>query len=327
MATTYADIYRPKTAVIFFLVLFVVQSNWLPTVGQWSCPLLTVPPVCACANDSDTGSYVIVCGGQQTGSDSTLPLSAMPTTTSSSSSSTTVFRSLSFDASVSVAGIQASPFVGLRVVSLRLYGLGIRTISPDSFVGLAGGVLVELALDSNAIESVPASTFRPLAAPLATISLSGNRLPGLDVGTFHAGLSTSLRWLYLSDNAITDDGLPATLFANLTSLVGLWLDGNRLTTIASGLLAPLTQLVWIDLSDNAIATIGPTTFAGLWSLERLSLQGNALADIGGGLLVPLAGSSTVLELFDISNNTISTMPTDDLRQLSTSGLVYLGLSG
>ena len=78
--------------------------------------------------------------------------------------------------------------------------------------------------------------------------------------------------------------LQAQDFNGLSSLTGLSLSENRLTTLPEGIFTGLSSLERLDLSANSLAALPPEIFQGLSSLEELRLDGNRLAALPPGLL-------------------------------------------
>ena len=70
----------------------------------------------------------------------------------------------------------------------------------------------------------------------------------------------------------------------MSSLTGLSLSENRLTTLPEGIFTGLSSLERLDLSANSLAALPPEIFQGLSSLEELRLDGNRLAALPPGLL-------------------------------------------
>uniref|UniRef100_H2YIX6 LRRCT domain-containing protein n=1 Tax=Ciona savignyi TaxID=51511 RepID=H2YIX6_CIOSA len=115
------------------------------------------------------------------------------------------------------------------------------------------------------------------------------------------GLS-NLNELHLDENNITNKGLSPVAFKDATSLMELVLTNNLLTAVPEGLpaslrvlrldnnmiqhvsinsLRPLTRLIRLDLSANAIQQtfVEPRAFSGLIRLQTLDISSNQLAQI------------------------------------------------
>ena len=133
------------------------------------------------------------------------------------------------------------------------------------------------------------------AAHLSTITsldLRGKSINSLKVGDF-SGL-TSLKWLYLTDNSISD----ISPLANLNSLTSLTLGHNSISDISP--LANLNDLVFLDLENNSISNI--ITLSHLTSLRGLDLSDNySISNIA--FLLNL----TSLTRLDLQNNSINSV--------------------
>ncbi|KAF5921075.1 hypothetical protein HPG69_007571 [Diceros bicornis minor] len=103
---------------------------------------------------------------------------------------------------------------------------------------------------------------------------------------------------------------------------------NRLRTLPAGLLANLTDLRVLDLSNNRLETLPPDLLRGPQRLERLHLEGNRLRALEDDLLAPqkdlrhlfLSDNQLAkvaanafrglrrLDFLDLSNNSLSSVP-------------------
>ena len=95
-----------------------------------------------------------------------------------------------------------------------------------------------------------------------------NPIPELKAGDF-SGLST-LEGLRLHYNDLTT--LPPGLFHGLFSLITLSLENNHLTTLPAGIFAGLSSLRTLALSENPLTTLPAGIFSGLTVLDKLTLS-------------------------------------------------------
>nr|XP_033817404.1 extracellular matrix protein 2 [Geotrypetes seraphini] len=99
-----------------------------------------------------------------------------------------------------------------------------------------------------------------------------NEIPKLPADTFKT--LPNLEWLDLSENKLSDAGLPLHVFRNLTKSKRLNLDGNHLTAIP-----PLPQsLQELKMNDNNIRGLHQYSFQGLYNLLTLKPEGNGFHD-------------------------------------------------
>ena len=125
--------------------------------------------------------------------------------------------------------------------------------------------LAELPLEMLSLSNTKVDDFSALSnMPLYWLALDGNAIRDLPP------LPASLRYLYLTNNAISDIGV----LANLRGLWELRLSGNSIRSVAS--LARLRWLKHVFLNDNEISDLAPLNFE---SLVELHLRNNAVRDI------------------------------------------------
>ena len=136
-----------------------------------------------------------------------------------------------------------------------------------------------------------------------------------------AGLS-ELITLNLSDNRLTTSGLPADIFAGLSNLQALLLNGNLpLTELPAGIFNGLTSLTILRLQFNQLTPSGlpATIFADLTILETLDLRNNALGELPATIFDGLSNLRTL----DLSSNALEELPAtifDGLSNLRTLNL-------
>ncbi|XP_067243432.1 lumican [Chanodichthys erythropterus] len=150
--------------------------------------------------------------------------------------------------------------------------------------------------------------------------LQGNDITFLGTGAF--ANATNLRWLILDHNQLLSEQLNNELFSNLTRLVNLFINHNKLTKVPAGLPSGLKQL---RLAYNHIEKISAGAFQNLGNLTVLLLQGNRLKIIEESDLKGLGG----LNLLDLSHNLLDTFPKHlppSIQQLYLSNNSLTGLT-
>ena len=118
-----------------------------------------------------------------------------------------------------------------------------------------------------------------------------------------AGL-TALTRLDLNGNGLT--ALPAAVFDNLTALEGLWLYDNMLTTLPAGVFDDLTALTTLNLRNNGLAALPDGVFEELNSLAHLFLNNNGLAALQDGVF---EGLNSLDQLYLATNPGVPFAPT------------------
>ena len=136
----------------------------------------------------------------------------------------------------------------------------------NDFAYLTNVAHIELA--GNDLETLPPRLFHGVG--LRYLDLSGNKLTSLPADLF-AGIATVNTTvgnaILLSDNTLTDTGLPGRIFDPLTHINGLDLSNNALTRVNTRWFEKLVHL-------GAKATSGPTYTHGL----GLHLAGNTITE-------------------------------------------------
>ncbi|XP_051544268.1 keratocan-like isoform X1 [Myxocyprinus asiaticus] len=115
--------------------------------------------------------------------------------------------------------------------------------------------------------------------------------------------ATQLRWINLSRNKITSEGLEIDALRAMTNLVHLYMEDNLLTSIPSPLPTSLEQL---RLSRNRISKIPAGVFSGMDHLTLLDLQSNKLQD-DAVTEVSLKGLSNLVQI-NLAKNQLNSMP-------------------
>lgn len=131
--------------------------------------------------------------------------------------------------------------------------------------------------------------------------LQNNQIEGVSADALRN--ATQLRWLNLSRNKITIEGLEEGVLGKLSNLVHLYMDDNLLTSVPSGLPSSLEQL---RVSRNRISKIPAGVFSGLDRLNLLDLQGNKLMD-DAVTEVSMKGLNNLVQI-NLAKNQLSSMP-------------------
>lgn len=115
--------------------------------------------------------------------------------------------------------------------------------------------------------------------------------------------ATSLRWVNLNRNKITNEGVEEGVLSRMSYLVHLYMDDNLLSSVPSALPASLEHL---RLSRNRISKIPAGVFVGMDKLNLLDLQGNKLMD-DAVTEVSLKGLNNLVQI-NLAKNHLSSMP-------------------
>ncbi|XP_057711576.1 keratocan [Corythoichthys intestinalis] len=115
--------------------------------------------------------------------------------------------------------------------------------------------------------------------------------------------ATQLRWVNLSRNKITSEGVEKGTLDAMTRLEHLYMDDNLLSWVPFPLPASLEHL---SLSRNRISKIPDGVFFGLDKLTLLDLQGNKLMD-DAVTEVSLKGLNNLVQI-NLAKNQLSNMP-------------------
>jgi serine/threonine protein kinase len=122
----------------------------------------------------------------------------------------------------------------------------ITTIPADAFHKLTQ--LKTLDLGYNKITTIPPNGFDKLTE-LEYLSLGHNCIASIPTnGPFHS--LSKLKTLYLNHNKFA--AIPAALFDHNTNLETLMLNDNHIASVPLTAFVKLTQLTWLDFSDNPI---------------------------------------------------------------------------
>lgn len=143
---------------------------------------------------------------------------------------------------------------------------------------------------------------------------------GQELTLFPIDLPLATRQLILSNNRIGT--LPALQLNYLSDLVYLDCSNNSLTDISESTFGNLRKLAYLDLSFNTLLQIEERTFGPLASLVMLRLTDNP----GLGDIHPDAFSeNAALQVLDVSRNNLTSLNISSL--IALPALRSLGLSG
>jgi Leucine-rich repeat (LRR) protein len=133
--------------------------------------------------------------------------------------------------------------------------------------------LRSLVLNHNALSGEIPSCLGELSV-LGELVLSSNLLEG-SVPMELTSLAESLKYLYLDDNMFTDD--PTGIVTELKLLLILFLNDNDfMATLESTFLSEVTNLTWVDLSNNQFEGSFPSHLFQKPKLNVLDLSKNQL---------------------------------------------------
>ncbi|NXG76138.1 ECM2 protein, partial [Baryphthengus martii] len=114
----------------------------------------------------------------------------------------------------------------------------------------------------------------PISDPdLTSLDLTGNSITAISDEAFNG--IPNLEWIDLSKNSITSPGIGPQAFKILKRLKRLYLDGNMLVHIPSGLPSTLEE---IKINDNHLHAIDEDGLRDLKNLITLELEGNKLSE-------------------------------------------------
>ncbi|XP_037530760.1 leucine-rich repeat-containing protein 52-like [Nematolebias whitei] len=143
---------------------------------------------------------------------------------------------------------------------------------------------------------------------------------GQDLTQFPMDLPLATRQLILSNNRIGT--LPALQLNYLSDLVYLDCSNNSLTDISESTFGNLRKLAYLDLSFNTLLQIEDRTFGPLASLVMLRLTDNpSLGDIHSDAFT----ENVALQVLDVSRNNLTSLNISSL--IALPALRSLGLSG
>jgi len=227
--------------------------------------------------------------------------------------SDTIFDKLVIEKGTTISSVQVGAFVGVKVKSIVLSHLGVKTIEPGAFSHL-GDVLEALDLSFNQIEIVPDDAFVGLVR-LKTLSLQSNKLSKLTPAVFRE--LTELKDLVLATNRLAT--LSPSVFRHLAKLEVLVLVTNRLETITDDAFVGLRSLRNLHLANNNMTRVGPNAFNHLAQLMSLYIQYNRIETLPDGVFDRLYH----LKVLAINNNRLTTLRAAVLKDVSNVDVFWL----
>lgn len=224
----------------------------------------------------------------------------------------------------SVREITENTFTGLTsLIELDMsWGsfVSLKNINKHTFLSLSSSPLKRLNLIGTAIARLNPGSFSPLRN-LTILFLDRNFIKQNLTGQEFEGLS-QIEELHMSNNTQSIQ-LSSQTFANITSLKVLTL-GKSLTVMALNMdpspFRFLSNLIFLDLSNNNIANIKHNLLQGLSNLKVLKLQHNNLAqlwksvNVGGPVL--FLKNVPQLTTLQLDFNGLDEIPADALRGLT-----------
>jgi len=181
-----------------------------------------------------------------------------------------------------------------KLTSLTASHNKLRSLNATDF-GFAKNVQ-DVDLSFNTIERLDSGVFKNLLL-LKTINLADNQITYVPPSSWPN--STHLRELYLQGNRI--DRLPD--LSGIPQIVVVNLSRNALSSIGQNAFVDLNELIALDLSHNRIVKVSDESFTGLKSLQILTLAHNRIQSVSGLLLSPLKS----LHVLVLSHNVIETV--------------------
>ncbi|XP_047488034.1 toll-like receptor Tollo [Penaeus chinensis] len=218
----------------------------------------------------------------------------------------------------SLVSVESRGLSGLHVLaSLSVAHNNISRIAPEAFQNCTS--LRDLRLEYNLLEEIPEAVRE--AGSLRTLRISHNQLSSVAQGdltslsalrhldmsnNFLRGLCKSclagLEYLEVLDLSHNELGsVPHGAFDTNTGLKLLRMDGNKMSDI-NGLFASLSNLLWLNVSDNRISWFDYALIPN--QLQYLDLHNNKIRDLGN--YFSLEGNLE-LRTLDVSHNQLESL--------------------
>ncbi|OQV12684.1 putative Insulin-like growth factor-binding protein complex acid labile subunit [Hypsibius exemplaris] len=221
---------------------------------------------------------------------------------------------------VSEPGLRSVDDLALNdVPSVQRFSLSDSTVL-ERFPKLKGLPNLDfVAYTNNSVRFLEAGTLSELPA-LRDIDLRRNKIEIFDISTFGDHLDR-VRRLDLTGNAIADLSFLPLVLRQLPSLNFLFLQGNKIARIPSGMLDGLNAILTVDLSRNEIITLPDAISTNASStLRELYLGHNYIAQIPPAFFQHIPNLRTL----SFANNSLNVIDTE-LAPLKD--LLYLRLEG
>ncbi|XP_055872176.1 leucine-rich repeat-containing protein let-4-like [Biomphalaria glabrata] len=166
--------------------------------------------------------------------------------------------------------------------------------------------LIELYLSHNLIRSFSPTAWTGLSS-LEHLDLSHNTIVGLVAQSFSKLIN--LKQLDLSNNKITMQ-IPDTAFAGLVQLKTL--SNNPISNIGSNVFQPLVNVETIQMNNLTLTNISNGLLSNLKSLRTVDISDNSISSVANDFL-----TGTTLDLLDLSNNVLTSIPSDAFKNSAT----------
>lgn len=202
------------------------------------------------------------------------------------------------------------PPMYLRALLLGLLATTTLACGPGAGTAKAAGPIPDptLALAvANVAKVAPAALTPAELQRIVTLDVRPSEAPKVE-SLLGIQKCDHLRSLVLIDQAVRD----LAPLGSMTSLIGLNVEGNGLTSISP--LAPLVQLEWLHVGRNELD--GLEALKGMTALKLLNAQENQLASV-----IPLAGCTALSDL-NLRNNQLTSL--EGLGQLTSLQQVFVG---
>lgn len=204
----------------------------------------------------------------------------------------------------------------------------LKNITNKTFVSLARSPLRKLNLIGADVKQINPGCFS-VFRNLTTLLLDHNYIKQTLTGREFEGLDR-IQEIYMSDN-FQKVNLSSTSFVNVPNLRVLTLGKSLIATALDrdpSPFSPLSNLTFLDLSNNNIANIRGNMLEGLVNLKVLKLQHNNLARVWksanqGGPVLFLKGAQKLTSLL-MDSNGLDEIPVDALRGLTELRELSLG---
>jgi Leucine-rich repeat (LRR) protein len=177
-----------------------------------------------------------------------------------------------------------------RLYRLNLWGNNLQNLTQDVFIGLSS--LQFLDLSSNKMTSISADLFANMPQ-LRELSLPNNNFTSLPDGLF--SFTKNLIKLGLYDNRQQLQHIPPRLLANLTSLLVVYLSQCGITQLPEDIFWGSSAISNISLNSNLLTSLPADVFRDTVGLRNLRLGNNRLQSLPDGVFSRL-DNLRVLEL-------------------------------